>query len=731
MHIFKKLARTLCILSISLTQIGCVGDLIKCDNDDDCSSSQQCILYNCVAKRTFTEPSTEPTPDITTTDIPTADTPPPEETKQLEEECVAGSVKKCSIAQREGICGDGVIVCVQGRWTTQCQALNEPQAEECNGLDDNCDGKVDNLNEQACYTGPRGTEGVGSCVPGIKTCVGGQWSACNNEVTPRKETCDGTDENCDGKVDPITECQCLNEEKRDCFPSSSNGCVATGDVFLCEGNCKVGTQTCKDGVWGACTGATEPSTESCNGKDDNCDGRTDEGCMCITGKTQSCGVSDVGVCKKGTQTCDSKGHWGTCVGAVSPTSEVCNGQDDNCDGKTDETYPGKGAKCVVSGKSGICIEGVITCSAGKKSCKQLRFATNELCNGKDDDCDGNIDEDFANKGKDCSLGKGLCKRNSKFVCTADGKGVTCPVTPGKPATEVCNNKDDDCDGMTDEVCGPQYAYFNRKTQSSRHLQYISPDKFKDGRKTAIFDCTNRPMFLNAIRYGNHPRISYSINCESGHYKIYTKDFIGTTHSEKNYIVMLPHKYPDESWGQIAPPSSTRAKPALLFGHNHITNLQTRNEGTIYAFKHPNCNSSSHALFATIVGKNPGHVSTNINSSGECIVRPYNNKNQPTLLPVNFWVASLKRNASIKTNTAKTIKYQNQFSDPNMKWTFTSTVNSGGFHEYSVGSTIYKQQMGALMSIRSIGIPSIEFGTNKLILHPRSKDPMGLYVILIP
>src|SRR5437762_651023 len=65
------------------------------------------------------------------------------------------------------------------------------------------------------------------------------------------------------------------------------------------GECKPGTQTCVDHVWGACTGGTGPSDQSeCDGKDHNCDGVADKaGCECAPGATETCGGPDVGQCK--------------------------------------------------------------------------------------------------------------------------------------------------------------------------------------------------------------------------------------------------------------------------------------------------------------------------------------------------------------------------------------------------------------------------------------------------
>ncbi|MFA5992709.1 MAG: glycoside hydrolase family 9 protein [Candidatus Pacearchaeota archaeon] len=76
--------------------------------------------------------------------------------------------------------------------------------------------------------------------------------------------------------------------------------------------------------------------EICDGKDNNCDGSTDEGCVCTSGQIRQCGTSAIGECKLGNQSCNA-GTWSSCVGNVEPTTEICDSKDNNCDGQTDES----------------------------------------------------------------------------------------------------------------------------------------------------------------------------------------------------------------------------------------------------------------------------------------------------------------------------------------------------------------------------------------------------------
>lgn len=61
--------------------------------------------------------------------------------------------------------------------------------------------ECNNGEKRPCYTGPAGTQGVGICRGGTQTCIDLLWGACENEVTPQWETCNGMDDNCNWHVD--------------------------------------------------------------------------------------------------------------------------------------------------------------------------------------------------------------------------------------------------------------------------------------------------------------------------------------------------------------------------------------------------------------------------------------------------------------------------------------------------------------------------------------------------
>ena len=138
--------------------------------------------------------------------------------------------------------------------------------------------------------------------------------------------CNGVDEDLDGRVDEYPQTAC----------TAGIGICAGEGILQCVRDSTGWTQACEIN-----NQAQPASEEICsNGADDDCDGQTEEGCVCNDGSTQACydGNPDtrgVGICADGEQPCIG-GTFGQCVGTVLPSVEACNGLDDNCNGEVDE-----------------------------------------------------------------------------------------------------------------------------------------------------------------------------------------------------------------------------------------------------------------------------------------------------------------------------------------------------------------------------------------------------------
>ena len=399
--------------------------------------------------------------------------------------CTSFDKKDCysgdSLTLNKGICKKGYNVCTDNHWNSVCIGEVLPQDEICDdGIDNNCNGKVDeNCScivgaKQPCYSALDKTKGVGVCKSGIQTCLPeGIWSSCLNEVTPTEELCDALDNDCNGIIDDGVTKLCENscqDEPQELCDGIDNNCNGKIDEF-CSKKC-LDFEICGDFIDNNCDSIVDnpdlckfsrecipTGDEFCgDGIDNDCKGGIDDGCGCEYGSEQNCYEDNnpnlifnkdnpTSLCKRGSQLCIGGEFWSDCAGQVLPQSERCNGYDDDCDGEIDENFH-VGESCSVG--YGLCKkDGILACDlTGGVICidqdNNPIVADNskmslELCDNLDNDCDGFIDEDF-NLNESCNSGYGACQTVGVTECSVDGYSVVC-------------NAQEDLSKSVDEICG--------------------------------------------------------------------------------------------------------------------------------------------------------------------------------------------------------------------------------------------------------------------------------------
>lgn len=306
-----------------------------------------------------------------------------------------------------------------------------------------------------------------------------QAGVCKGDPPP-PETCNGVDDDCDGFTDPENSLGCKVyywDADSDGFGTSEKSkclCDPTGSYRATAGG------DCDDFDPQIFPGAKE----KCDDKDNDCDGNTDpagaDGCTVFYKDADNDGYGIAGdtscLCKpQPPYTVSIAGDCNDNDSEINPAKpEVCNQVDDNCDGVTDpegspgchylykdadgDSYGSGDPKCLCAP------QGQYTASVAG-DCNDANASVNpgalEVCNGIDDNCDGLIDPENTSGCqvfyKDADQDGYGVTNDKKCLCTASApytanKAGDCndtdpTVNPG--ANEVCNGKDDNCDGMTD------------------------------------------------------------------------------------------------------------------------------------------------------------------------------------------------------------------------------------------------------------------------------------------
>jgi hypothetical protein len=364
--------------------------------------------------------------------------------------------------------------------------------EVCDGIDNNCVngidemrssdpvncgvcGRICQLSHVQVNTCVNSQCTIGSCSSGYQNLNGNVTDGCEYQCTQNNnvDICDGVDNDCDGTTDEgFTAENC------------SFKCTASGGKDYSASRAS-GLKCCGDN-----TGEDNPfqaSESSCDGRDNNCDGNTDE--MKLTDSTNcgqcnyTCALQNVavhsctaGVC--GILTCKSgfvnrnNNSIDGCEYNCTPSSatELCDGIDNNCNGQTDEGFTAENCPevCLAQGGENYDSSRTNKC-CGNNPGEAYPYETTEVtCDGKDNNCDGAIDEltqtsvsNCGSCGVQCSLSNVLTYRCTQGTCgintcsqgymdrdgnTSNGCEAVCQAT----GAETCDGADNDCDGTTDE-----------------------------------------------------------------------------------------------------------------------------------------------------------------------------------------------------------------------------------------------------------------------------------------
>ena len=327
-------------------------------------------------------------------------------------------------------------------------AIHPGAAEECNGVDDNCVGGVDEGHPD------QDGDGAADCVDEDQD---GDGVPNGPDNCPKVANEDQTDTDGDNLGDP-----CDPDDDNDQVLDGPDNCPLTPNDQMDTDSNGVG-DACDpdkdgDGTLNADDCAPLDKTrhlgaiEYCDGVDNNCVDGADE----LYGLGQKCDGPDHDAYEDGYRICstDDPLLW-ECFDPEDPAKDetLCNGLDDDGDGLIDDGFAGVGAACD-GPDSDACDLGVVVCTAdgSDKTChEEVQDAQFELCNGLDDDCDDLVDEVFG-LGEACDGPDADLYEDGERVCSDEDPSLWACADPDDPLEDeiLCDGLDGDADDLIDD-----------------------------------------------------------------------------------------------------------------------------------------------------------------------------------------------------------------------------------------------------------------------------------------
>jgi hypothetical protein len=352
---------------------------------------------------------------------------------------------------------------------------------------------------------------------------------CGNNMIDPGELCDG---DCPTECAPPNGClvsnlvgdaascsaTCEMSEITECV--SDDGCCAAGCKYPEDSDC---SKSCGDGV------VDPPEICEATSSDQPCPTSCDDGDPCttdmLTGSAEECNAmcSSTPItrpmpgdecCPPGANAANDSDCETKCGDGVVTGSETC----DPASNKPCPTSCDDGDRCTTD----MLVGSAAQCNAMCVNMGQRE--TPERCDGRDNDCNGMVDDGVANAcggctrlsnapGTSCTVGMGACMATGMYECSGK-EAVRCSAREGRGSAEVCGDRiDNDCNGQTDECPSGQSCV----TSGSRMACSLPlpPGSYRNSCSGCIYDGRTLECANCDNGTGGSPSSSLRAPCASG------------------------------------------------------------------------------------------------------------------------------------------------------------------------------------------------------------------------